>query len=138
MSSHENSKESWCNLYIINHTKFGYKFSCDNWIQIMITTLTKKHYNTYQIPCYWVLFSTIWSINLFIIHNFKLKNLKFKHSINDIIIDIWFFENFANIKDMRKKFNPIVGLSKLTSNKKILSRVVATNYNLLCNQILSL
>ena len=30
---------------------------------------------------------------------------------------------------MRKKFNPIVGLSKLTSNKKILSRVVATNYN---------
>ena len=31
---------------------------------------------------------TIQSINLFFMHNFKLKNLKFKHLIDDIAIDI--------------------------------------------------
>ena len=35
------------------------------------------------------------------------------------------FEKFANIKDVRRKFNPIVDLSKFTFNKKILSGVVA-------------
>ena len=31
------------------------------------------------------------------------------------------FRNFANRKDIRRKCNPIVDLSKFTSNKKILS-----------------
>ena len=62
-------------------------------------------------------------IFLCIILNYK--NLKFKHLIDYIEIDIWSSENFASIKDIRRKYNLMVGLSKLTSNKRILSGVVA-------------
>ena len=31
------------------------------------------------------------------------KNLKFKHLIKDMTIDLWFSEKFANIKDIKKK-----------------------------------
>ena len=71
---------------------------------------------------------TIWIINLFYIHNFRLQNLKFKHLIDDMTIDFWSSINFANMKDTRRKYNSIVDLSKFTSNKKILGRVVALSY----------
>ena len=50
---------------------------------------------------------------------------------DDIAIDLWFFENFASIENIRRKCNIMVDLLKFTSNKKkiyiyiyILSRVV--------------
>ena len=55
------------------------------------------------------------------------KNLEFKHLINDIAIDLFFFffGNFVSINDIRKKCNSMVDLSKFTFNKKILSKYVA-------------
>ena len=38
-------------------------------------------------------------------HNFKLQNIKFKHLIVEITIDLWFSTNFANINDVRSKCN---------------------------------
>ena len=35
--------------------------------------------------------------------------------IDDIAIDLWYFLNFANIEDIRKKCNPMVNLSQFTS-----------------------
>ena len=49
--------------------------------------------------------------------------------INDIVIDFLFSENFASIKDIRRKCNLMVDLSKFTSNKKILSEIVALGYH---------
>ena len=63
-------------------------------------------------------------------HNLRLQNLKFKYLIDDIDIDIWYFGNFASMKDIRRKCNLMMDLSKFTFNKKILSRVQV------CNQIL--
>ena len=37
------------------------------------------------------------------------------------------------MEDIRKKCNPIVDLSKFTSNKKILSKVVVLRYNQICS-----
>ena len=48
------------------------------------------------------------------------------------VIDLWSSKNFASMENMKRKCNPIVDLSKFTSNKKILSRVVT-----ICSQILS-
>ena len=48
----------------------------------------------------------------------EYKNLKFKHLIDDIVINLWPFWNFASMKDIRRKCNPIVGLLKFTSNEK--------------------
>ena len=50
-------------------------------------------------------------------HNFKSQ--KFKHFIDDIVIDIWYSWNFASMKDIIKTCNPNVGFSKFKSNKKI-------------------
>ena len=66
-------------------------------------------------------------------HNFKLNNLKFKHSNDDITIDFYFSLNFTNIKNI-KKCNLTVNLSKFTSNKKLLSG----GYNQICYQTLFL
>ena len=67
-------------------------------------------------------------------HNFKLKkNLEFKQFNDYIAIDIYFFINFASKEDIRRKCNPMVDLSKFTSNKKILSNVVILDYNQCCN-----
>jgi len=41
------------------------------------------------------------------------------------------------MEDIRRKCDPIVDLSKFTSNKKILNDVVALGYNQVCSQILS-
>ena len=77
------------------------------------------------------------SINLAFIRNFrqqklkfyilkkKKKTLKFKYLIDDITIRLLFSENFASMKNIRRKYYPIVNLSKFTSNKKILSAVEA-------------
>ena len=69
---------------------------------------------------------TIQFINLLFMHNFlDYKNLKFKHLIDDIAIDFLSFENFANMKDARKKCNPMMDFTKFTFNKKILIGIVA-------------
>ena len=34
-------------------------------------------------------------------HNFILQ--KFEHLIDDIVIDLWLFGNFASIEDIKKK-----------------------------------
>ena len=51
-------------------------------------------------------------------HNFILKNLKFKHLIDDIAIIFFFFENFTSMENIKIKCNSIVNLSKFTFNKK--------------------
>ena len=56
--------------------------------------------------------------------------------IGDIAIDIGFFENFASIDDIKRKYNQIVDLFKFSPNKKILSRVVVLGCNLICSQTL--
>ena len=58
--------------------------------------------------------------------------------VDDIIIDIWSFGNFANMEDIRRKCNLMIDLSKFTYNKKILNKIVVLGYNQVCNQILSL
>ena len=74
--------------------------------------------NTYVKFCVnWMLF-TIWSINLFFMHNLNYKNLKFKHLTDNIAIDLWFFGKFVNMWVIRRKRYPIVDLSKFISNKK--------------------
>ena len=40
------------------------------------------------------------SMNLFFMYNFKLKNLKFKHLIDDITINFLFFWNFASMDNI--------------------------------------
>ena len=49
--------------------------------------------------------------------------------IDNITIDLQFFENFANIEDIRRKCNQNVDFSKFISNKKILIEVIALSYN---------
>ena len=51
--------------------------------------------------------------------------MKFKYLINDIVINFLFFRNFANIEDIKIKCNQTENLSKFTSNKKILSEIIA-------------
>ena len=52
--------------------------------------------------------------------------MKFKHLIDDITIDFYSSENFANMKHTRKKkCNPTTHYSKFTSNKRIISGVRA-------------
>ena len=46
------------------------------------------------------------------------KNSKFKHLVDNIAIDLLFYENFISMKDMRRKCNSMIDLSKFTSNKK--------------------
>ena len=57
--------------------------------------------------------------------------------IDDITINLYYFGNLANIEDIRRKYNSIMNLLKFTSNKNILSEVVALGYNQVCSQILS-
>ena len=45
--------------------------------------------------------------------------------INNIAIDLYSFENFANMKHIRRKCNPTAHYSKFTSNKIIISEVRA-------------
>ena len=45
--------------------------------------------------------------------------------INVIVIDFWFSWNFASMKNVNKKCNLMVDLSKFTFNKNILNEVAA-------------
>ena len=40
-----------------------------------------------------------------------------------------YFGNFASMENIKKKYNPMVDLSKFTSNKKILSKIAVIGYN---------
>ena len=82
---------------------------------------------------------TIWFIDLNFYVILDYKNSKFKDLIDNIAIDLWSFWNFANMKNLRRKYNPMVNLSQFTSKKKknLLSRVVVLVYNHVCCQILS-
>ena len=57
--------------------------------------------------------------------------MKFVYLIDDIVIDFWSSKNFTNmeVEVLRRKCNPMVDLSKFSSNKKILSRVIVSCYN---------
>ena len=55
--------------------------------------------------------------------------MKFKYLIDDIVINLWFSRNFASMKDIKRKCNPMIDFSKFKSNKKILSEVVVIGYN---------
>ena len=46
------------------------------------------------------------------------KNSKFKYLIDDLTINLWSYWNFASMKQIRRKCNPIVNFTKFTSNKK--------------------
>ena len=41
------------------------------------------------------------------------------------------------MENIRRKYNPIVDLSKFISNKKILNKIVVIDYKLVCNQNLT-
>ena len=73
-------------------------------------------------------------MNLFLMHNFRLKNLKFKHLIDDITIDLQSLENFVSMEDIRKNIIQQWIYQKFTSNKKILSKVVTINCNQICRE----
>ena len=62
---------------------------------------------------------TIPSISLFFINNFKLQKL------DDKVINLGSFGNFVDLKDIKRKYNSMMNLSKFTSNKKILNEIVA-------------
>ena len=64
--------------------------------------------------------------------------MQFKKLIDDITFDLQYFGKFASIEYIRKKYNLMANLKKITSNKKILSEVVVLSYNQVCNETLSL
>ena len=80
--------------------------------------------NFISIGCYYLIYKLIF---LYIILDYK--NFKFKHLINDITIN--FFEKISSME-----CNLMANLSKFTSNKMILKRIVAINYNQVCSQTL--
>ena len=51
--------------------------------------------------------------------------MKFKHLIDNITIVFYSFENFANMKHIRRKYNLTAYYSKFISNKRIISGVRA-------------
>ena len=46
------------------------------------------------------------------------KNSKFEDLSDDIVIDISYFWNFANMEDLKRNCNPMIDLPKFISNKK--------------------
>ena len=79
---------------------------------------------------------TIWLINFFLGVLLEYKNLKFKHLIDGITINLSYFRNFVNMNIIRRKYNPIVDFLEFTSNKKILNGVVAKICPFLIEQLL--
>ena len=59
--------------------------------------------------------------------------MKFKHLIDNIVIDLYFFENFVNMTHIGRKCNPTMHYSKFTSNKRKISGVRA--FGKLCPKI---
>ena len=64
-------------------------------------------------------------------HNFKLQKLVIKNLLMALLL---IFNFLKSMIDIRRRYNPIVNLSKFTSNKKILSKV---GYNQFCGLTLS-
>ena len=52
------------------------------------------------------------------------KILQFKHFIDGIPINHQFSRYFASMEYIRRRYNLMVNVSKFTSNKKILSKIV--------------
>ena len=67
----------------------------------------------------------MWFIENTFLYNLRLQKLEIFYLIDNIAIDFWTFGEFSSMLDIRKQWNPIVNLSKFTSNKKILSWVIA-------------
>ena len=63
---------------------------------------------------------SIQSIDLFFRYNFKLQMLKFKYSIDNITINFLSSKNIVSMKNIRRKLNLVIDLSKFTFNKNIL------------------
>ena len=78
----------------------------------------------------WYLLYDLETYFLYIILNYK--NFKFKQLIGDITINLWSFEDFASIENIRRKCNSMMNLSKFISNKKDIKQ----DYNLRLKQIL--
>ena len=68
----------------------------------------------------------------------KDKSISFKHFIDEIVIDLSSSWHFASIEDIRKNYNPMVGLSKDVSNIKLLNDAVLTPLKLVIKQTASL
>ena len=60
---------------------------------------------------------TIWFINLNFNVIFYYKNSKYKNLFDDISIALWYFWNFTNMEDIKRKYNLIVNLSQFIANK---------------------
>jgi len=73
--------------------------------------------NFMSIGCYYYSIHKL----IFLCKILNYKNLKFKHFIDDIVIDLRFSRNFVNTEDIRRKCNLMISLSKFTSNKNILT-----------------
>ena len=76
------------------------------------------HISNFMSIGYYLLYD-LYAYILCIVLNYK--NLQFKQFIDDIAI--------ASMKDIRRRCNPMINLSKLTFNKKILNKVVVLRYN---------
>lgn len=50
--------------------------------------------------------------------------------VDNIATNIWFSRNYASMKDIKKKME---SNSEFVANKKILSELVALNYNQICS-----
>ena len=117
-------------------TKFDYKFSCSQWLQVGL------HFFLYLLLTCMSNFVLIWcyllfdSQTYFSIIIFYYKILEFKHLVDDIAIDLWSSLNFASMKHIRRKCNSTLNFSKFISNKKILSEVIVQS-SLLLNLVLS-
>ena len=51
-------------------------------------------------------------------HNLFIHNLKFKHFLNEVVINLKSSRNFANMKGVRRKCNLLVSFLKFKFNKK--------------------
>ena len=60
------------------------------------------------------------------------KYLQLKQFIDDIAIVLYFSRNVTSMENIRKIYNSMVDLSKFTSNKKILNKIVILDYNQFC------
>ena len=60
------------------------------------------------------------------------KYLQLKQFIDDIAIVLYFSRNVTSMENIRKIYNSMADLSKFTSNKKILNKIVILDYNQFC------
>ena len=117
-------------MHFEKEKNFGYKFGYNLKLQPLLKKLIELHIlKIYLLDCMFFIFLThmlftIWSISLFLCIILNYKNLKFKYLIDDICINLWSFENFVSMEDIKRKCKIIMNLSKFTSYKEILSRVV--------------